>query len=172
MYTEPSESRPARGEWIEIPATAAPASGPPSRPARGEWIEIVSRYAGNVQHESRPARGEWIEMQTAGRPAPCPRRLAPRGASGLKSSHPLMGGSALSSRPARGEWIEIVMRCFFVCSPLSRPARGEWIEIPVPQVIVSPPPRLAPRGASGLKFHSPMPHANPPRVSPREGRVD
>ncbi len=34
-----------------------------SRPARGEWIEIYSGYSSSTYLRSRPARGEWIEMR-------------------------------------------------------------------------------------------------------------
>ena len=102
-------SRPARGEWIEISRryrisygtlSLAPrgASGLKScvlvpslsrfqsRPARGEWIEIISSiifcpHSG----QSRPARGEWIEINPTSAMSGTAARLAPRGASGLKS---------------------------------------------------------------------------------------
>ena len=56
------------------------------------------------------------------------------------------------SRPARGEWIEILMICEMVQSQGSRPARGEWIEIGNTFHHFHFLLRLAPRGASGLKF--------------------
>ena len=57
-------------------------------------------------------------------------RLAPHGASGLKSR-------------VEVEITEVLK---------SRPSRGEWIEIPPSRDLLSQPRRLAPHGASGLKF--------------------
>ena len=57
------------------------------------------------------------------------------------------------SRPARGEWIEIALVDDGNLIISSRPARGEWIEI---GRICSPRSctrRLAPHGASGLKWY-------------------
>ena len=55
---------------------------------------------------------------------------------------------------------------------VSRPTRGEWIEIaPAPRRLrISP--RLAPRGASGLKWVSLHGAVDALRVSPHAGRVD
>ena len=59
-------------------------------------------------------------------------RLAPRGASGLKSKEALRKIEAGRSRPARGEWIEINIAVGGgTATVVSRPARGEWIEITV-----------------------------------------
>ena len=57
-----------------------------SRPARGEWIEIYALCSKPGQVKSRPARGEWIEIAPVMQPKTVISRLAPRGASGLKSS--------------------------------------------------------------------------------------
>ena len=56
-------------------------------------------------------------------------RLAPRGASGLKSMTESGRLNRTRSRPARGEWIEILASGADASLVKSRPARGEWIEI-------------------------------------------
>ena len=57
------QSRPARGEWIEIRQREhGGAAGVRSRPARGEWIEITLMPGAIFADWSRPARGEWIEI--------------------------------------------------------------------------------------------------------------
>ena len=57
-----------------------------SRPARGEWIEITAKSMMiPTGYTSRPARGEWIEICNAAIALAAVTRLAPRGASGLKS---------------------------------------------------------------------------------------
>ena len=57
-----SESRPARGGWIEMHIPLPPARTFQSRPARGGWIEIAKKRVVNGYQVSRPARGGWIEI--------------------------------------------------------------------------------------------------------------
>ena len=59
-----SQSRPARGAWIEIQVYLDHERRQVwSRPARGAWIEIQVEVAGALEQESRPARGAWIEIK-------------------------------------------------------------------------------------------------------------
>ena len=167
---------------------------PSSRPARGEWIEMRWPDLSPRAPQSRPARGEWIEIPSCYSPETTVAGLAPRGASGLKLLRVPCHARGWSSRPARGEWIEIVSVCVASPPDQSRPARGEWIEIILMNHKSQTNDGLAPRGASGLKFHTwricntTVP-SRPARgewiemacsstvgstldVSPREGRVD
>ena len=48
----------------------------------------------------------------------------------------------------------------------SRPARGEWIEIPSALRVSRPLKRLAPHGASGLKWNMAENPLRPERLAP------
>ena len=103
-------SRPARGEWIEIPERGylplkttglAPrgASGLKSRhlsadeiaqclaPRGASGLKFPGIHGGMPVHWSRPARGEWIEKREQGRMGAGSNGLAPQGASGLKNEY-------------------------------------------------------------------------------------
>ena len=77
------------------------------------------------------------------------------------------------SRPTRGEWIEIALRREKpVLDEKSRPTRGEWIEIILVPTCFHRFQRLAPRGASGLKWLPGQMRPSRCPVSPHAGRVD
>ena len=80
-----SESLPAWGVWIEIPALSDQrAGGRPSLPAWGVWIEILLCQEKIPSYMSLPAWGVWIEIAGNG-----------------------FGALASRSLPAWGVWIEI-----------------------------------------------------------------
>ena len=63
-----TESRPARGGWIEMLRAS-------SITARGGWIEITKTMTMTLRLGSRPARGGWIEIFL--RPTSLPRHPVP-----------------------------------------------------------------------------------------------
>ena len=80
-----------------------------SRPARGAWVEISVAYtAANIRLRSRPARGAWVEilLHVVAEGARAIGR-APQGARGLKYAVRRKAVEKLRSRPARGAWVEI-----------------------------------------------------------------
>ena len=59
-----SQSRPARGAWVEILLPDVKLGDWLSRPARGAWVEISLVASGSSFIMSRPARGAWVEIKT------------------------------------------------------------------------------------------------------------
>ena len=172
-----SESRPARGGWVEILRGKVSWTATRwFRPARGGWVEIRPLYAESLgTAESRPARGGWVEINLRHPRHYLQRRPAPHGAGGLKSIRSCkLAGNLLQSRPARGGWVEMSNKITHLSASVSRPARGGWVEMPSvgassPQKMSRPArggwveiPHLtlvmllrmgsAPHGAGGLKY--------------------
>ncbi len=138
-----TESRPARGGWIEFPSPIMSWETRKSRPARGGWIEISRSISTREAVSSRPARGGWIEMLRASsitarggwieilmaRKPAITRTSRPQGAGGLKSFQAAGQRGRTESRPQGAGGLKFPSPIMSWETRKSRPARGGWIEI-------------------------------------------
>ena len=121
-----SQSRPARGAWVEIKqgkdydftTLVAPRKG------RVGWITWMGQLI-----ESRPARGAWVEMQILIVKPSLENRRAPQGARGLKSRKSNNCGLSCSRAPQGARGLKFSLSSRVQPLPRSRPARGAWVEI-------------------------------------------
>ena len=125
-----TQSCSARSKWIEIFLYPPSRSKNSSCSARSKWIEINSAKSRRRTVGSCSARSKWIEILVFNWMISTRYRLAPHGASGLKS-----------------------ILCSNIFAPISScSARSKWIEISGVARATQRRESLAPHGASGLKF--------------------
>ena len=125
------KSRPVRGAWIEIRASArliARTEGRAPYGARGLKCLLRSFFSALLRRAPYGARG--LKLSSLGFPSLVYMRRAPYGARGLKLLAQIGQPVTVVSRPVRGAWIEIRSRSYrTACRSRSRPVRGAWIEI-------------------------------------------